>query len=191
MPGYTQADRIEIDRSCLDALLSASRNHPTSALLQQIWRDLGRLLVDKREVGWCWEYYRALTSPEDIGWEDPKLLWVVGNAALEMLEPEIGLDYAQQCLQLDPLFTNALILKGMCLSQLERWVLATGALAKAAQQLPVPGLELLQAWTTAALKAGADKDMGKIHTLFGRHYPDHKMDQKLLESLGLELLNGH
>lgn len=191
LPGYTQADRIDIDRSCLDALLSASRDHPTSDLLKQIWRDLGRLLIDKREADWCWEYYRELTSPEGLGWEDQELLWVVGNAALEMLEAEIGLDYAQHCLRLDPLFTNALILKGMCLSQLERWAHAAGALRKAAQQLTTPSLELLQAWTTAALKSTADIDLGEIYVLLARHYPDHEMDQKLLERLGLEPLKGH
>jgi len=200
LPGYGNADQVEVSAASLDSLLKASHAAPDSLLLKGLWRKLGTLLTEKREVQWCWEYFNALCSSEvvevnqkmvqGLNWQDCELLWVVGNSALEMLEAELALEYAATCLMIDPSFANGYILQGLSYSQLQQWANAARAFRQASSRLLVPNPELLDAWTLAALNAPITQDWSKIYDLYVRHHPEQPINPKLLKQLNLGLLDG-
>ena len=87
--------------------------HPHSLHLQQLWRNVGLVLVESREVSWIDTYFGDLYEQ---GWDDDFVLLSLAHAALESLDFEVA--------------------SSLCKTILERYPqhLAAGALLELAQK---------------------------------------------------------
>ena len=97
----------------LAELMIVTKLHPHSLHLQQLWRNVGLVLVESREVSWTNTYFGDLYEQ---GWDDDFVLLSLAHAALESLDFEVA--------------------SSLCKTILERYPqhLAAGALLELAQK---------------------------------------------------------
>ena len=187
---------IDVERKSLDLLLDLSRRHPDSDTLRQLWADLGPVLVQKREVEWCLQYYTALTSSEEVmvgdakvpglGWRSPAFDLVLGNASLEMLDPEAALRYADQVLAAREGDSAARMLRAAAYTAAERHAEAAAEYAAMVAERPATGVELLRLWADAELAAGNEDKARELAVDILDRFGDEALGSKLGALLGLE-----
>jgi|GEM_PF-3256160 hypothetical protein len=75
----------ETTSDALEKLLAVTKSHPNSDYLHQLWRNVGLVLVESREITWISTYFGSLRQ---LGWEDDFVLLSLAHAALESLNFE-------------------------------------------------------------------------------------------------------
>lgn len=180
-----ETDKVDLEEQTLENLLEFSRRHSDSAYLQKFWIQLSDLLIAKRQPEWSEKYYGALI--EELGWKDPAFYVVLGNAALEMLDPEAALDYANTATKTVAEYPIALDLKARSLYELERWEEAAQAYSEIGALMGDPPLNMLRPWAEAALFAddreAAEDIAGRLLVKSGAD----SLGKHLAELLGLQL----
>ncbi|RMH00998.1 MAG: hypothetical protein D6702_12515 [Planctomycetota bacterium] len=146
-------DRIELTETPLIRLADLTRAHPEDPFLPDFWRRLAPLVVAKKVPDWAQRWYGMIT--DELGWDDPDLLFVVGQSWLEMLMPEQAREVAERILVRAPRHRNGRILLARSLAALERHQEALAAFAAAADDGDLPVLAEV-AWAEEALAAGEE-----------------------------------
>jgi hypothetical protein len=100
---------IESSAAALDALLVTTRAYPESVSLEEVWSNVGVILVEQREVAWMQEYFTALY--EELGWRRKEVLLVLAHAAIETLDFERADELVEAILREAPDFGPALELR--------------------------------------------------------------------------------
>ncbi|KAA3608720.1 MAG: hypothetical protein DWQ01_11490 [Planctomycetota bacterium] len=180
-----EAEKIDVEEAHLDLLLELSRRSPQSRLLQDFWGRASDILVAKREPEWSDRYYGALV--DELGWQHPGFHVVLGNAALEMLDPELALEKADIALRTLPDFYAAQDLRCRALTALDRHSEAADGYRQLAEMVADPADSLLKAWATAALKSGDRTTAEKVARRLYLKVGEAGLTQELGDLLGLQV----
>ena len=91
---------VEISEEALNELLRLSRSQPDSAVLREMWAEVGRGLIEQQDIGTANRYFTILL--DELDWREPEVLLTLAHAALEMLEDELALERLEAALELRP-----------------------------------------------------------------------------------------
>ena len=80
----------EIGEGALAELMRVARERPDSPTLHATWAEVGRALVEQREVEAADRYFGMLH--EELGWNDPEVMLTLAHVAVEMLEDGLALE---------------------------------------------------------------------------------------------------
>ena len=105
----SELKQMDLTQETTQGFLQLARQFPQSLLLQRLWMDLAQALIEKREVEWADDALPILV--EELGWRHPVFLWAAGRTALEMMEPEQALQYAEEILRRKPEMLEAQALR--------------------------------------------------------------------------------
>jgi tetratricopeptide (TPR) repeat protein len=153
-PGAEAWEKTELTKESLDSLFLLSKKNTNSDFLRDFWAQLTPLLVEKREVAWCFEYMSAFCDPDLFpSWGQPVFHWALGNAALEMLDYESAIAEANRILSKNRSHRRALILLAQSLSSAGRHPASANAYRKVIS-LEDPAPALLVALAEEELAAG-------------------------------------
>jgi hypothetical protein len=86
----------EIGPDALVELMRVTRTHPDSPTLHRTWADVGRALVEQREVEAIDRWFTLLH--DELGWRDPEVLLTLAHAAWEMLDDALALEFVDAAL---------------------------------------------------------------------------------------------
>lgn len=101
----------ESSEQALQALLQLTRKFPSSQSLARVWKKLGVVLVEQREIGWMSEYFSILH--QELGWQQKEVLLVLAHAALESLDFDEAESLTEEILAADPDFRPAQELRAL------------------------------------------------------------------------------
>ena len=105
----SELTQMDLTWETTQSFLQLARQYPHSQLIQRLWMDLAQALVEKREVEWADATLPILV--EELGWRHPIFLWAAGRTALEVMEPEQALEYAEEILRQKPEMLKAQALR--------------------------------------------------------------------------------
>jgi len=89
----------ETTDAALAELMIVTKLHPNSLQLQQLWRNVGLVLVESREISWIDAYFGDL---HEQGWDDDFVLLSLAHAALESLDFDVASSLCKTILESDP-----------------------------------------------------------------------------------------